>query len=73
MDVILATPDLGEGLRHAQEMLVGLDEESLRRVAAFLAERALLWLSKGRGPGTAPRLLERMRMEAVALLPAVTR
>lgn len=68
MEVILATPDRQEGGEHAKSMLAGLDEQSLRRVAAFLADVAVWALSRGRKPGAAARFIERQRLEATAQL-----
>ena len=73
MEVIVATPDRREAGAHARSMLAGLDEETLRHAAAFLADAAVWALGRVGKPVLAVRFIERQRLEASALLPEVQR
>lgn len=69
LDVVHAAGrDRAEAMVNAVSMLEGLDEETLRRVAAFLAGCTVRVMGAGR-PLLAERELQRWRLEAMAQLP----
>jgi hypothetical protein len=73
MVVALATVDNDEAVANARSMLEGLDEATLRRVAAYLAHMAVKAMAAGSDAGAVQRRLDHWLLEATAQLPVVRR
>lgn len=69
LEVVLATADQAEAMINGQSMLEGLDELTLRRVAAYLAGLTVQAFSRRPGKLTVQQFIEWRRLEFAAQLP----